>query len=132
MRKYLLRFLTGIGALTVLAAIIAGAFLTYRLNHAHPKLPPKFVLQIELPDHFQEAVTNDPLAILMEGVQPTFADYLLALSDAAEDPQVVGVVADLSRGHLGFAQAQELRSVIKKFAANGKFELMPLPTAMVG
>jgi protease-4 len=121
MRKYVLRFLTGIGALTVLVAIIAGAFLAYRLNHAHPKLPPKFVLQIALPDHFQEAVTNDPLAILMEGVQPTFADYLLALSDAADDPQVVGVVADLSQTHLGFAQAQELRSVIKKFAANGKF-----------
>ncbi|MBM3603047.1 MAG: hypothetical protein FJX22_04645, partial [Alphaproteobacteria bacterium] len=61
MRKILLRTLAGIGAVTVLSAVLAGLFLTYRLNHAHPKLPPKFVLQVDLPDSFSEAITNDPI-----------------------------------------------------------------------
>jgi protease-4 len=121
-KKWTVRFLVTIGALSVLGGLAAGGVVAYRMRHAHPHLPPQFVLQVAFPDHFAEMANSDPLALVVDGPpQPTFADFLLSLSAAAEDPRVMGIAADLSRTTVGMAQAQELREVLKQFSNNGKF-----------
>ena len=59
-------------------------------------------------------------ALRLDGHPIVLSEAVDALTRAAADPQVDGLVAHLGRGQIGLAQLQELRGAIESFRSSGK------------
>ncbi len=66
-----------------------------------------------------DAPPPDPLGFVAARRRPTLRAVVTALRDAADDPQVAGLVARVG-GRMALARAQELRDAVNAFAASGK------------
>ncbi len=75
------------------------------------------LLELDLTEAPTETAPPDPLAMLRGRRRPTLRSVVDALADAADDPQVVGLVARIG-GALPLARAQELRDAVVAFAAH--------------
>lgn len=73
------------------------------------------ILALDLTGPLREAPSAGPFA---EGT--TLTHMLRSLEEASSDPRVVGVMADLSGGGMGLAQAEELHEAILRFRSSGK------------
>jgi protease-4 len=73
------------------------------------------LLELDLTDAPPEVVPSDPLSMVRGRRRPSLRAVVEALHDAAEDPQVVGLVARVG-GSLPLARAQELRDAVRRFA----------------
>ncbi|HEX6755442.1 MAG TPA: signal peptide peptidase SppA [Mycobacteriales bacterium] len=79
----------------------------------------RVVLELDLTEAPGEAPPGDPVGYVAARRRPTLAGTVRALRDAAEDPDVAGLVARVG-GRLPLARAQELRDAVHRFAATGK------------
>jgi protease-4 len=117
----------GAGCLLVLLGVIIMAVLVRGLST--PSLPGEIVLTLRLAGPIAEVTAEDPLAELM-GDQPTSMSNLRrALNRAAEDDRVRGLRLRIDSIGGGFATAQELRSLIARVGAAGKWTAAYMDTA---
>jgi protease IV len=120
MKRFVVGLLATIG---LLALVLAGGAVAavWLLLPARPDLPSQIVLTLDLRQGLDEAAATDPLAALGLAGRPTLTEVILALEQAARDPRVKGLLAQLSGEGPGFAQTQELRAALAEFRAQGKF-----------
>ncbi len=81
----------------------------------------RLLLELDLTGGLAVAPPQDLLGRVQGARTPTPSGVLHALADAAEDPDVHGLVAKLGgAGRLRLAQAQELAEAVRRFRAAGK------------
>jgi protease IV len=117
-RRWGARILMGIGALTLLLFLFV--FLGALLLGRGPGVPGRVILELDLEQELAEYVPEDPVAQAIHGRKPTVRDVVEALHRAAEDRRVLGLVARVGSGGLGFAQVEEIRDAVAVFRASGK------------
>ncbi|CAK0747847.1 Protease 4 [Azospirillaceae bacterium] len=121
MKRFLLRALAVVGALSIVSCIAGSVFLI-SLFQNEAELPSTIVLDLDLDRKLPESGANNggPTASLMKEAAG-LREIVQALDRAREDPRVRGVVARLNGDVLGFAQTQELRAAVARFRASGRF-----------
>ncbi len=117
----------GAGCLLVFLGVIIVVILVRGLMA--PSLPAEMVVSLRLSGPIAEVTAEDPLAELM-GDQPTSMSNLRkVLARAAEDDRVRGLRLRIDSIGGGFATAQELRSLIARVGAAGKWTAAYMDTA---
>jgi protease-4 len=117
----------GAGCLLVVLGLIIMVVLVRGLSA--PSLPAEMVVSLRLAGSIAEVTAEDPLSELM-GDQPTSMSNLRkVLARAAEDDRVRGLRLRIDSIGGGFATAQELRSLIARFGAAGKWTAAYMDTA---
>ncbi len=119
MKNFLLRLLTVIGGLVVVALLVAVA-VGVGVQVARSRVPGKTLLEANLETGLLEYVPDDPVAQVMLSDKPLLRDTAEALQKAAGDRKVVGLVATLGAARLGMAQVQEIRDAVLAFRAGKK------------
>jgi len=121
------RYFIGAGCLLIVFGVAIFALLVRGLSA--PSLPREMVLSLRLAGPIAEVTAEDPLAELM-GEQPTSLRRLReALVRAAFDDRVQGVRLRVDSIGGGFATAQELRALIARVGAAGKWTAAYMDTA---
>jgi protease IV len=79
----------------------------------------RLLLELDLAEPPVDTPPPEPLGFVRARRRPTLRAVVSALRDAADDPQVAGLVARVG-GRMALARAQELREAVRAFAASGK------------
>ena len=108
--------LAGIGALTILALIAAGAWYW----RGKGSVPEKTVLEVDFERGVVEYVPDEPVGRILLKRFYVLRDVTEALDRAAEDRRVVGLLARVGVSRMGMAQIQELRDAVTAFRGKGK------------
>ncbi len=117
----------GAGCLLIFLGVLIGVVLVRGLSA--PSLPREMVVSLRLAGPIAEVTAKDPFAELM-GDQPTSMTNLrTVLTRAAEDDRVRGLRLRIDSIGGGFATAQELRSLIARVGAAGKWTAAYMDTA---
>ena len=119
MRKRLSHFFAVIGFVVVAYAIVILVVVFVSKGH----VPKKTVVELDLEQPMIEAVPDDPLAQAMNRDSAKVRDIVDTLERAAKDDRVVGIVAKIGNGRMGFAQAQEVREAVLRFRQSKKFAI---------
>jgi protease-4 len=121
------RYFIGAGCLLIVFGMVIFAILLRGLST--PSLPKEMVLSLRLAGPIAEVTAEDPLAELT-GDQPTSLRKLRqALVRAAEDDRVQGLRVRIDSVGGGFSTAQEIRSLIARVGAAGKWTAAYMDTA---
>jgi protease-4 len=117
----------GVGCLVLVIGVALIALVMRGL--ATPHLPKTMVLAVNIAGPIVEVAAEDPLAELM-GDQPTsLRDLRKALLRAADDDRVQGVRLKVDTFYGGFAVTQELRALLQRVRAAGKWTSAYMETA---
>ena len=117
----------GVGCLVLVIGVVLVALLVRGL--AKPKLPSDVVLAINFSGPIAEVTAEDPFAEIM-GEQPmSLSAIRRALNRAAEDDRVKGVRVRIESFGGGFAVVQEIRELLQRVRAAGKWTSAYLETA---
>jgi protease IV len=116
-KRLAVRTLALIGALAVLGIVFV---LFAALLVGREGVPRRVILELDLERELAEYVPADPVAQAVHGRKPTLRDVIDALQRASEDDRVLGVVARIGSGGLGFAQVEEIRDAVTAFRQSGK------------
>lgn len=89
------------------------------------RISEKSVLLVDLSQHFNEQLDNDPLGGLTggDGDNPGLYDVLRMIKHAKEDKRISGLYLTGNSNANGFASSNELRLAIKDFKTSKKFVL---------
>jgi len=117
----------GAGCLLVVLGFIIMAVLVRGL--AAPSLPGEMVVSLRLAGPISEVTAEDPLAELMGDNATSLSNLRSVLNRAAEDDRVRGIRLRIDSIGGGFATAQELRSLIARVGAAGKWTAAYMDTA---
>lgn len=117
----------GAGCLLVLFGVVIFGILIKGLSA--PSLPGEIVVAVRLAGPIAEVTVDDPFAEIM-GTEPTSLRKLReALVRAAEDDRVKGLRVRIDSFGGGFATAQEIRALIARVGAAGKWTAAYIDTA---
>ncbi|CCG06682.1 S49 family peptidase [Pararhodospirillum photometricum] len=122
--KALIALFATLGVLAVGLAGVGLLALSSLGRQAEP-LPESMVLTLAIDGAFPETGGDDPSQALMAGLlgerpRPSLLAVSQALTQAATDPAVRGVLVHVGEAGLGMAQAQEVRDAVRAFRASGK------------
>jgi protease-4 len=120
-------YFLGAGCLLVIFGAAILAILVRGLSS--PSLPREIVVSLRLAGPIAEVTADDPLAEIMGNQVTSLRKLREALVRAAEDDRVVGLRVRLDGIGGGFATAQELRSLIARVGAAGKWTAAYMDTA---
>ncbi len=115
-RRVAVGVLAGVGALTILALLAAGAW--YWKDKA--SVPERLVLEVDFERGVVENVPDEPVGRYLLKRFLVLRDVTEALNRAAEDRRVVGLVARVGAPGMGMAQIQEIRDAVAVFRGKGK------------
>jgi protease-4 len=115
-RRIAVGVLAGVGALTILALLAAGAW--YWKDKA--SVPERLVLEVDFERGVVENVPDEPVGRYLLKRFLVLRDVTEALNRAAEDRRVVGLVARVGAPGMGMAQIQEIRDAVAAFRGKGK------------
>jgi protease-4 len=121
------RYFIGAGCLLIVFGTVILALLVRGL--AAPSLPHEMVLTVRLAGPIAEVTAEDPLADLMGEQATSLRKLREALVKAAEDERVQGVRLRVDSIGGGFATAQEIRSLVTRVGAAGKWTAAYMDTA---
>jgi protease-4 len=123
-------WILGVGCLVLL---VGAGLILVALNAAMtPGLPKQFVLGIKLDRPIVEVAAEDPFAELTGGKPISLRNLRDALVRAADDERVMGVRLRVDSYGGGLAAAQEIRSLIARVQAAGKWTAAYMDTAGEG
>ena len=117
----------GAGCLLVFLGFIIMVVLVRGL--AAPSLPGEMVVSLRLAGPIAEVTAEDPFAELMGDQATSLSNLRSVLNRAAEDDRVRGIRLRIDSIGGGFATAQELRSLIARVGAAGKWTAAYMDTA---
>jgi len=117
----------GAGCLLVVLGFIIMVVLVRGLSA--PSLPGEMVVSLRLAGPIAEVTAEDPLAELMGDQATSLSNLRSALNRVAEDDRVRGIRLRIDSIGGGFATAQELRSLIARVGAAGKWTAAYMDTA---
>ncbi len=117
----------GAGCLLVLFGAVILAFLVKGLST--PSLPGEMVVSIRFAGPIQEVTADDPIAEMMGTEATSLRNLREALVRAAEDDRVKGLRLRIDSFGGGFATAQEIRALIARVGAAGKWTAAYIDTA---
>ncbi len=121
------RYFIGAGCLLIVFGVVIVALLVRGLSA--PSLPQEMVLSLRLAGPIAEVTADDPLAELMGEQATSLRKLREALVRAADDDRVQGVRLRVDSIGGGFATAQEIRSLISRVGAAGKWTAAYMDTA---
>ena len=121
------RYFIGAGCLLIVFGMVIFALVVRGL--AAPSLPREMVLSLRLAGPIAEVTAEDPFAELMGDQATSLRKLREALVRAAEDDRVQGVRIRVDSIGGGFATAQEIRSLITRVGAAGKWTAAYMDTA---
>ena len=121
------RYFIGAGCLLIVFGVVIFALLVRGLSA--PSLPREMVLSLRLAGPIAEVTAEDPLAELMGEPATSLRKLRETLVRAAEDDRVQGVRLRVDSIGGGFATAQEIRSLISRVGAAGKWTAAYMDTA---
>ena len=117
----------GLGCVVLIGGVFLGVLALWSLSR--PSLPSEVVLGIRFDRTIEEVAPDDPIAELTGDKPLSLRQLRNALVRAADDPHVKGLRVRLDGWSGGFATAQEVRGLIRRFAASGKWTAAYLDTA---
>lgn len=120
MKKFIVRFLVIVGALSILGFLGALALGIYIIK-SKPKLPGSIILEVNLETGVVENSSDNALANLLNPKSTNLRELVDTLDRASKDNRVVGLVAKLGNHPMGMAQTQDIRDAILRFRASKKF-----------
>jgi len=120
MKKFFVRLLAIIGALTLVSIIVVVLGLAGILPTRKP-VPSRVILEVDFGKPLVEYVPQEPVALTLLREVMTIRDVVEALKRASEDERVVGLVAKVGAAPMGLAVIQEIRDAVTAFTDNGKF-----------
>lgn len=109
---------TGWVSVAILAGIIVLAAALLAIARRH--IPRGTTLEVDLDTAIIEHTPTEPLGRALSQGAPILRDLVDALDRAVTDKRIVGLVARIGNGHIGLAQAQELRDAVRRFSDAGK------------
>ncbi len=109
----------GVGCLLVVLGAVVFGLIAIGLRT--PSLPKQMILALDLSGPVTEVTAEDPLAELMGEKSLSMRDLRVLLSAAAEDDRVVGMRLRIGDFGAGAAQMEELRALIERLGAAGKW-----------
>ena len=121
------RYFIGAGCLLIVFGMVIFAILIKGLSA--PSLPKQMVLSLRLAGPIAEVTAEDPLAELMGEQATSLRKLREALVRAADDDRVQGVRLRVDSIGGGFATAQEIRTLITRVGAAGKWTAAYMDTA---
>jgi protease-4 len=121
------RYFIGAGCLLIVFGMVIFAILLRGLST--PSLPKEMVLSLRLAGPIAEVTAEDPLAEIMGEEATSLRNLREALVRAADDDRVQGVRLRVDSIGGGFATAQEIRSLITRVGAAGKWTAAYMDTA---
>jgi protease-4 len=122
MKKFFVRFLAVIGALTLIVVITVAIGLAAFLP-ARKAVPDRVILEVDFEKPLVEYVPPDPLALALMREVTTVRDVIEALQRASQDKRVVGLVAKIGSAPMGLAVIQEIRDAVNAFTKKDKFSV---------
>ncbi len=117
----------GIGCLVGLAVVIGVSLMV--VTAMQSRLPSDIVLSVRLAGPIVEVSVEDPFAELTGNAPTSMRDLRRALILAADDDRVRGVRLRLDSVGGGFANAQEIRALLARVSAAGKWTAAYMDTA---
>ncbi len=117
----------GAGCLLIVLGFIIMVVLVRGL--AAPSLPGEMVVSLRLAGPIAEVTAEDPIAELMGDQATSLSNLRSVLNRVAEDDRVRGIRLRIDSIGGGFATAQELRSLIARVGAAGKWTAAYMDTA---
>ncbi|MDH3701067.1 MAG: signal peptide peptidase SppA [Alphaproteobacteria bacterium] len=120
--KIILWLLASVGAAGVISLIFAAVFVS-RIGDSAPDLPDRMVLSLDLNAGVTEQSTENAFELFQGDGRIEIRKLADTLEKASKDDRVEGVVVRLGTARLSVAQAQEVRTVVKRFRKSGKFAL---------
>ena len=129
MRKFLKYFITflvgvfvGIGSLVLLVVI---SIASLNSTKEPEQIKENSVLKIELPPEITEKSDNDPLidffSQISDNSQLSMSELRKIFSQAQNDNKIKGIILEPGMYSGGFANAEEIRSLIDSFRGKGKW-----------
>ena len=122
LKKFVVRLLAVIGALTLVGIIIVVISLAVVLP-ARKAVPDRVILEVDFEKPLVEYVPPDPLALALMRKVTTVRDVVEALERASDDKRVVGLVAKIGSARMGLGIIQEIRDAVTAFTKKGKFSV---------
>ena len=122
MKRFIVRFLAIVGALSIIVVLAVGGFLLLGALST-PGVPAKTILEVNFETAVIEDTPNDPIAKAMMQDTPVMRDIVDALEKAGDDNRVAGLVARIGAAPMGLAQVQEIRDAVLAFRAKKKFAI---------
>ncbi len=119
--------LIGLGCLVLIVG--AGAVAMMVAAVAQTKLPSDMIVSLRLAGPIVEVAVEDPLAELTGSAPVALRDIRRALVHAAEDDRVRGVRLRIDSVGGGFATVQEIRALLGRVRAAGKWTAVYMDTA---
>jgi protease-4 len=111
----------GLGLVLVLAfLILVAAVAALAWWKGRETVAKATILEVDFDSALIEYVPEDPIAAFLLDKKMTVRDMVEALHAAAEDDDVVALVARVAPGGMGIAQIEELRDAVATFRAAGK------------
>ena len=117
----------GVGCLVMVIGVVLVGLLIRGLSK--PRMPSDAVLAINFSGPIAEVTAADPFAEMMGDQVMSLSDLRRALNRAAEDDRIRGVRLRIGTFGGGFADAQEIRDLLQKVRAGGKWTSAYLDTA---
>ncbi len=102
----------------VLAMVAAGLLIAFSFSKG--SVSAKTILEVDFETAVVEYAPPDPVAQLTLKDTPSVRDLVEALTKAAADERVAGLIARVGQGGMGIAQLQEVRDAVIAFRAAGK------------
>jgi protease-4 len=128
MRNFFKIFFASLLALVVFT-LLAVFFLVSMIGGIaakdQPAVAAKSVIVLDLGQHYEEQVKQDPLTFLSSNARdiPGLYDVIRLLGVAKTDKNVAGIYVIANNNPNGFASSEELRNALKDFKTSGKFIL---------
>ena len=111
-----------VATLPIVLAIAFGLAIVATLfaRRISSRVKPGTILELDLDGGVIEQMGTDPVGLALTRQSTTVRDIVDALTRAAHDPRVAGLVARIGNGGIQMAHAQELRDVVHAFRDSGK------------
>ena len=128
MRSFLKIFFASLLALVIfsmLAVFFVVAMVGGMASKNRPRVDAKSIVVLDLGQHYEEQVKQDPLAFLRSDNKdiPGLYEVIRLLHIAKTDKNVAGIYVIANSNPNGFAASEELRNALKDFKTSGKFIL---------
>ncbi|MGZ8552401.1 MAG: signal peptide peptidase SppA [Chitinophagaceae bacterium] len=126
MRNFFKIFFASLLALvvfTLLAVFFLVSMVGGMASKDRPRVAAKSVIVLDLGQHFEEQVKQDPFSIFSNDDKdiPGLYDVIRLLNRAKTDKNVAGIYIIANNNPNGFAACEELRNALKDFKTSNKF-----------